>query len=119
MDIETHSISARHGCYYYSFENDMAFFLKFIKKTIGQFLMKIKLGKIIFIAAALNLIFGVLFYWAEQDLNPDLTIIDSIWWAMVTMTTVGYGDFYAQSIIGRFLISSSNNAPGSNILSTK
>jgi voltage-gated potassium channel len=83
----------------------MAFFLKFIKKTIGQFLMKIKLGKIIFVAAALNLTFGVLFYWAEQDLNPDLTIIDSIWWAMVTMTTVGYGDFYAQSIIGRFLIS--------------
>lgn len=60
---------------------------------------------VISFAIALNLIFGVLFYYFEKDVQTELTLIDSIWWAMVTMTTVGYGDFYAQTSIGRFVIS--------------
>jgi len=55
-------------------------------------------------AVFLNLIFGVLFYWAEAGAQ-ELSFLDALWWAMVTMTTVGYGDFYAQTVIGRFIIS--------------
>lgn len=61
--------------------------------------------RVILIAVILNLLFGVLFYFAERDVQEGLTLTDSIWWAMVTMTTVGYGDFYAQTAIGRYLIS--------------
>lgn len=60
---------------------------------------------VIFFALVLNATFGLLFFIVERDVQPDLTIIDSLWWAMVTMTTVGYGDFYAKTLIGRFLIS--------------
>jgi voltage-gated potassium channel len=66
---------------------------------------KLRVVKALVIAAILNLVFGLGFYLAERSVQPDLTLIDSIWWAMVTMTTVGYGDYYAQTWAGRFLVS--------------
>ncbi len=55
-------------------------------------------------AVGLNVFFGVAFYFAERNAQ-DITFIDALWWSMVTMTTVGYGDFYAQTWVGRFLVS--------------
>lgn len=55
-------------------------------------------------AVVLNIGFGLLFYFAERGAQ-DLTVTDALWWSMVTMTTVGYGDFYAKTFIGRFIIS--------------
>ena len=59
---------------------------------------------VILIALLLNIILGLLFYLTEKNVQ-DISITDAIWWAMVTMATVGYGDFYAQTWIGRFFIS--------------
>jgi voltage-gated potassium channel len=38
--------------------------------------------------------------------NPDANIttaVDALWWSYVTMTTVGYGDFYPVSTEGRLI----------------
>lgn len=44
------------------------------------------------------------FFYAEQGVNPALhSYKDSVWWAMVTVTTIGYGDIYPVTTAGRFV----------------
>jgi len=60
--------------------------------------------RIVLWAVSLNALFGTLFYWAEHEAQPGLSFSDALWWAMVTMTTVGYGDVVAHTWVGRYLI---------------
>ncbi|MCD6291867.1 MAG: ion transporter [Deltaproteobacteria bacterium] len=66
--------------------------------------LRLRLLRIFSLAICLNLLFGLLFYFAERTIQPGIDLADSIWWAMVTMTTVGYGDLYPQTEVGRYLI---------------
>ena len=66
--------------------------------------LRLRLVQIFSLALLLNLLFGLFFYIVERTTQPELDLLDSIWWSMVTMTTVGYGDLYPQTDIGRFLI---------------
>lgn len=56
------------------------------------------------------LLVAVLFYgssgflYFELPENPALTWGDAIWYSVVTVTTVGYGDFYPVSLGGRVLV---------------
>lgn len=51
------------------------------------------------------LVSGSLLYLAEADAQPDKfgSIPRALWWAIVTLTTVGYGDAYPVTALGRFL----------------
>lgn len=79
--------------------------LQLLRRLFRPTGMPRRLGLLVVCTIVLNLIFGVAFYFAERAMQPDLSLADAFWWAMVTMTTVGYGDFYAQSAVGRFLVS--------------
>ena len=60
--------------------------------------------------AAMTLVFGFVFvfgtaaYFLEHDVNTQFgNISDGLWWAFVTLTTVGYGDIYPMTSGGRII----------------
>ncbi len=44
------------------------------------------------------------FMYFELEERPDLEWHNAIWWSFVTMTTVGYGDWYPATPAGQFLV---------------
>ncbi|MBZ9612188.1 potassium channel family protein [Rheinheimera maricola] len=56
-------------------------------------------------AGLLLLISSTLLYLVEGPHQPDAfgSILRSAWWAIATLTTVGYGDVYPVTALGRFL----------------
>ncbi len=75
----------------------------------GKFLIRalyasrIKIGVFLFTLITLMLIIGTLMYLIEGENYGFTSIPKSIYWAIVTMTTVGYGDITPHTAVGQFL----------------
>ncbi|CAN5490728.1 hypothetical protein BH10BDE1_BH10BDE1_23110 [soil metagenome] len=43
-------------------------------------------------------------YFVERDINPKInSMLDTIWWAVATVTTVGYGDVSPMTVPGKII----------------
>ncbi|MEP2281169.1 ion transporter [Maribacter sp.] len=77
-------------------------------KAIKRFTIAIATAKeeiILFLIVTLILVYfsSVGIYYFEHDAQPEhfASIFDSLWWAIVTLTTVGYGDVYPVTVGGK------------------
>ena len=62
-----------------------------------------RLGRIAVVAGGVLVTGSLVAYYAEHPANPEFaTIGDALWWGIVTLTTVGYGDIVPKTPTGRF-----------------
>lgn len=61
-----------------------------------------RLGRVALVAGIVMFLGAFIAYRAEHPTNPEYaTFGDSVWWAIVTLTTVGYGDVVPKTTAGR------------------
>jgi voltage-gated potassium channel len=84
--------------------------LRYFKTARDRFMLAFKeIWKelTVFLLFALGLIYvaAVLLYIVEKDAPKSgfNSVFDGLWWAVVTLTTVGYGDMVPQTILGKVL----------------
>ena len=76
-------------------------------KSLGEVIAskKRELFGSMFIVFIIMLISSLLMYSAEHDTQPDVfrNAFSGLWWAVATLTTVGYGDIYPVTALGRLV----------------
>ncbi len=62
-----------------------------------------RLGRIAVVARGVLVTGSLVAYYAEHPANPEFaTVGDALWWGIVTLTTVGYGDIVPKTSTGHF-----------------
>ena len=83
--------------------------IRYVKEanTLKQALIASKQRIVVFLLAVLAVatIMGTIIYMIEDPKDGFTSIPRSIYWAIVTLTTVGYGDIAPQTVLGQFFAS--------------
>ena len=75
---------------------------RLVMATTGARRLFERLGKVALFAVIVVFLGAFIGYGAEHTTNPGFkTYGDALWWAIVTLTTVGYGDIVPQTTAGR------------------
>lgn len=76
-------------------------------KTFAEVLnlKKEELGVTLFATLIMLTVASSMVYEAENEVQPEAfaNIPDAMWWGVVTLTTVGYGDIYPKTALGKFI----------------
>jgi voltage-gated potassium channel len=61
-----------------------------------------RLGRVAIVAASIMVVTALVVFLAERPTNPEFASFgDALWWSIVTLTTVGYGDIVPVTATGR------------------
>ncbi len=79
--------------------------IKLLKTVLSD--KKEELGLTIIIMFFMLIISSSIMYFVEHDAQPEAfsSIPAAMWWGVCTLTTVGYGDLYPVTILGKFMAS--------------
>jgi voltage-gated potassium channel len=74
---------------------------KIIKENKDKFFVIVQLATILMLVSA------PLMYFIEHDAQPEVfsSIPETLWWAIITFTTIGYGDMYPITALGKIVAS--------------
>jgi len=73
-----------------------------VMATRGAHQLLQRIGRVAIVAFSVVLVGAAVAYRAEHPTNPGFaTFGDALWWAIVTLTTVGYGDIVPKTTAGR------------------
>ena len=76
--------------------------VRLLLATTGLRRFAARLGRVAIVAGLVVVVASLAAYQAEHPTNPEFaTVGDSLWWGIVTLTTVGYGDIVPLTTAGR------------------
>jgi voltage-gated potassium channel len=81
----------------------LARLVRLVVATKGSRRLFERLGRVAILAVGVLVLASLVAYHAEHPTNPEFANVgDALWWGIVTLTTVGYGDIVPQTTTGRW-----------------